>query len=125
VLNLLKPALPYLLAAIAIGGSWMWGYMARGAAEGERAAQAAAAMQIAADERLTASLAAQQELHAAQLVAAERRTAARQQAVRVVDEIVEEIRNEPTSSDCVSSPAVVRALTSLRALEAARADGSN
>ena len=122
MLNLLRPAAPYGLAALAVGLSWMWGYMARGAAESERAARAAAAMQAAAEERLAAALAAQQEIHAGQLAAAERRATARQQAVRVVDDIVEEIRNEPTSAECVASPAVARAIERLRSLEAARSD---
>lgn len=125
MLNLLRPAAPYALAAVAVGLSWMWGYMARGAAEADRAAIAAVAMQAAADERLSAALAAQQEIYAGQLAAAERRAAARQQTGREVADIVEEIRSEPTSSDCVSSPAVARAIERLRSLEATRSDANN
>lgn len=120
-----RGAAPYLLIALAVGSAWTWGYMARGAAESERAARAAAAMQAAAEERLAAALAAQQEIHASQLAAAERRAVSRQQAVRVVDEIVEEIRNEPTSAECINSAPVLRAIVRLRALEATRADGSD
>ena len=103
----------------------MWGYMARGAAEADRAAIAAVAMQAAAEERLAAALAAQQEIHAGQLAAAERRAAARQQAGREVADIVEEIRNEPTSAECIASPAVARAIERLRALEATRSDAGD
>lgn len=116
---------PYAIGLVALAGAWGWGYMARGAAEAERAAAVAAAMQEAAEERLAAALAEQQALHATQLAAAERRAKARQQADRVVEDIVEEIRNEPTSAECVNSPAVLRAIVRLRALEAARADAGN
>jgi hypothetical protein len=121
----LRGAAPYALAGILIIGTWVWGYMARGAVEGQRAAAVAAAMQEAAEERLAASLAQQQALHAAQLEAAEKRARARQQATRVVDDIVEEIRNEPTSVDCLNSAAVLHALVRLRTLEAARADSDD
>lgn len=121
----LRAVAPYALGGVLVVGAWVWGYMARGAAESQRAAAAAAAMQEAAEARLAASLAEQQALHAAQLEAAERRATARQVSVRMVDDIVEEIRNEPTSVECLNSAPVMRAIVRLRALEATRADSGD
>lgn len=121
----LRIAAPYIAGALVIVAAWMWGYMARGTAEAGRAAKAAAAVQEAADERLAAALGAQQAAHAEQLAAAERRAKARNVAARAVDDIVQEIKDEPTTTVCLNSPAVVRALGRLRALETARSDAGN
>ena len=122
---LLRGVAPYVFVLLAVGGAWTWGYVARGAAESERAARTAVALRAAAEERMEAALEAQRNAHAAQLEAAERRANARQKAGNAVQGVVTEVRNEPTSTECIDSAAIVRAVDGLRALEAARADGGD
>jgi hypothetical protein len=124
LVNFLKGIAPYLAVTLICVLSFGAGYANRGHDEARRAAQVAVALQVEADRRMAEALDRQAQIHAEQIRELEVRAQQRQVVRTIVKEAAKDVADAPVTLECAASPAVTRAVSRLRDLEAARAGRS-